>query len=48
MVRWVLSDGGFYTDDEVVSYVAVGLGKRRGSRVVDAIKSAIPAVRVSE
>ena len=48
MVRWVLSDGGFYTDDEVVSHVAVGLGKRRGSRVVDAIKSAIRAVRVSE
>ena len=48
MVRWVLSDGKFYTDDEIVSHVAVALGKRKGSRVVDAIRSRIRAVRISE
>ena len=48
MVRWVLADGKFYTDDEIVSHVAVAFGKRRGSKVVAAIKSTIRAVRISE
>jgi very-short-patch-repair endonuclease len=46
MVRWVESDGRLRTDEEIVSDVIEALGfKRRGTRIVAAIQSAIRQAR---
>jgi very-short-patch-repair endonuclease len=46
MVRWVESDGCLRTDEEIVAEVVHALGfKRRGTRIVAAIKGAIPYAR---
>jgi very-short-patch-repair endonuclease len=46
MVRWVESDGCLRTDEEIVTEVVQALGfKRRGNRIVAAIKAAIPYAR---
>lgn len=45
MVRWVESDGCLRTDEEIVTELQVLGFKRRGNRIVAAIKTAIPYAR---
>jgi very-short-patch-repair endonuclease len=46
IIRWVECDGCLRTDEEIVTEVIEALGfKRRGNRIVAAIKAAIPYAR---
>ena len=46
LVRWIESDGRLRTEDELIAECAVELGyRRRGSRIVKALQSAIAAAR---